>query len=90
MRILDLRKEAHHPPARNVIAMPYRLIGDLPTTVRSRLPEHAQEIYLAAFNSAWTNYAGLDVDQREEIAHRVAWAAVKRSYRKEGTQWTKR
>ena len=70
--------------------MPYELIEDLPNTVRSHLAERAQEIYLAAFNSAWTNYAGLDVDQLEEIGHRVAWAAVKRSHRKEGTQWTKR
>jgi cation transport regulator len=53
--------------------MPYELIEDLPNTVRSHLAERAQEIYLAAFNSAWTNYAGLDVDQLEEIGHRVAW-----------------
>jgi len=52
--------------------MPYELIEDLPNTVRSHLAERAQEIYLAAFNSAWTNYAGLDVDQLEEIGHRVA------------------
>ena len=58
--------------------MPYELVEDLPNTVRSHLAERAQDIYLAAFNSAWTNYAGLDVDQLEEIGHRVAWAEVRK------------
>lgn len=37
--------------------MPYATIHDLPKSVRHVLPEHAQEIYLAAFNNAWTEYA---------------------------------
>jgi cation transport regulator len=45
----------------------------------------AQDIYREAFNHAWGSYSG-DV-RREEIAHRVAWAAVKRKYEKVGKNW---
>ena len=61
--------------------MPYRSNIDLPASVRDHLPPHAQDIYRAAFNHAFTGRGG-DVRQ-EEIAHRTAWAAVKRSYVKE-------
>ena len=56
--------------------MPYATNTDLPERVRKVLPRHAQDIYRAAFNSAYERY-GRD---REAIAHRVAWAAVKRRY----------
>lgn len=56
--------------------MPYATNAELPVTLRKRLPRHAQEIYRAAFNEAFAHY-GAD---REAIAHRVAWAAVKRRY----------
>lgn len=69
--------------------MPYASIHDLPPSVSAHLPAHAQEIYRAAFNSAWDNYADRG-GMREEIAHRVAWAAVKRLYRKEGDRWVTR
>jgi cation transport regulator len=49
----------------------------------------AQEIHRAAFNRAWTHYADLGVEG-EETAHRVAWAAVKHRYRKDGEQWVER
>lgn len=68
--------------------MPYDTILDLPESVRSHLPRHAQEIFLAAFNHAWAEYA--DRIDREGIARRVAWAAVKRKYRKVGTDWVER
>jgi len=58
--------------------MPYEKVRDLPDSVRDNLPEHAQEIYKEAFNSAWEEY-GHD----EERAHRVAWGAVKKVYEKE-------
>lgn len=57
--------------------MPYDTPRDLPESVRTHLPEHAQEIYRAAFNSAWEEY-----NHDEERAHRVAWAAVKNKYAK--------
>lgn len=36
--------------------MPYKTINDLPDSVKDNVPEHAQEIYRAAFNSAWEQY----------------------------------
>lgn len=66
--------------------MPYASVDDLPASVRAHLPPHAQEIYLAAFNRAWIDYQDRG-ERREEIAHRVAWAAVKRKYRKTGDRW---
>ena len=66
--------------------MPYANVSDLPPPVR-RLPPHAQEIFLSAFNNAWQTYAGRDPRQQEEIAFRVAWAAVKKQYHKRGDTW---
>ena len=66
--------------------MPYSSISNLPDSVRDNLPKHAQEIYKEAFNSAWDEYADRDErrgdESREEAAHKVAWAAVKKKYRK--------
>ncbi|MEZ5829660.1 MAG: ChaB family protein [Dongiaceae bacterium] len=62
--------------------MPYPSNQDLPPPLRRVLPEHAQDIYRAAFNNAWQDYAG-----DEAIVHRIAWAAVKRKYRKIGGYW---
>lgn len=56
--------------------MPYATNADLPTAVRKNLPRHAQEIYRAAFNAAFERYGVA----HEAIVHRIAWAAVKRSY----------
>jgi len=67
--------------------LPYASIDDLPPPVRAHLPPHAQEIYLAAFNSAWEQYASRGPSQRERTAHRVAWAVVKHGYRKVGDRW---
>jgi len=67
--------------------MPYDNNSELPDSVRGALPEHAQDIYREAFNSAWDRYDDPDKrrgDQsREETAHRVAWAAVKEKYEKD-------
>lgn len=56
--------------------MPYATNGDLPARVHKVLPEHAQDIYRAAFNDAYAHYGAA----REAVAHRIAWAAVKRRY----------
>lgn len=66
--------------------MPYAKTSDLPDNVRDVLPRHAQEIYKEAFDSAWDQYDDPDERRgdasREETAHKVAWAAVKRKYEK--------
>ncbi len=65
--------------------MPYASNTELPEGVRRHLSAPAQTIYREAFNHAWVTYAR-DLRQ-EEIAHRVAWAAVKRKYQKIGKDW---
>jgi cation transport regulator len=69
-------------------AVPYVTNDDLPPSVRNHLPSHGQDIYREAFNHAWQEYA--DDSRLEEIAHRVAWAAVKKVYVKAGSQWVPR
>ncbi|MFP4397316.1 MAG: ChaB family protein [Desulfonatronovibrio sp.] len=66
--------------------MPYDQNSELPDQVRDNLPQKAQTIFRKAFNSAWEQYdspekrkGGAD---REETANRIAWSAVKKSYRK--------
>jgi cation transport regulator len=67
--------------------MPYDRLEELPESVRDVLPKHAQEIYRAAFNSAWDGYKEprerRGSESREEAAHKVAWAAVKHQYDKD-------
>lgn len=70
--------------------MPFASNDDLPLSVRMHLPPHAQDIFRAAFNSAWDTYGAKEPWRREEAAHRVAWAAVKKSYRKVGGDWVER
>ena len=74
--------------------MPYENVRDLPEGVRDNLPKHAQEIYVSAYNSAWDQYDEPEERRgdasREETAHRVAWAAVKKTYEKEGDKWVKK
>lgn len=63
--------------------MPYKSINELPDNVKSVLPDHAQDIYKEAFNSAYDQYDKPEERQgdasREETAHRVAWSAVKKA-----------
>jgi cation transport regulator len=68
--------------------MPYAVNDDLPPSVRNHLLPHAQDIFRAAFNNAFD--AHFDDPQREEIAFRIAWAAVKKKYRKMGPDWVAR
>jgi cation transport regulator len=74
--------------------MPYHTLDDLPENVTNVLPKHAQEIYRAAFNSAWDEYRDPDERRRdasrEETAHKVAWAAVKKEYEKDGDKWRRK
>jgi cation transport regulator len=76
--------------------MPYDNLSDLPDNVRDNLPKHAQEIYRAAYNSAWNQYKDPEDRRgdasREETAHKVAWSAVKNEYEKdeESGEWKAR
>ncbi|WP_449427741.1 putative cation transport regulator ChaB [Rhodanobacter umsongensis] len=66
--------------------MPYKAISELPDNVRNHVPKHAQEIYKKAFNSAWDEYSDKSErrgnESREEVAHKVAWSAVRKKYSK--------
>lgn len=72
--------------------MPYRTNQELPDSVKDYLPSHAQDIYREAFDSAWEEYRDPGKrrgdESREEVAHKVAWAAVKKKYEKVGEEWT--
>lgn len=69
--------------------MPYKNLNDLPSVVKDKLPKHAQEIYLKAFNHAWDEYKDPSKrrkgkeESQEQVCHKVAWAAVKSNYTKE-------
>lgn len=71
--------------------MPYDSNKDLPDRVKNNLPEHAQDIYREAYNNASTQYKDpkkrRGSESQEETAHKVAWAAVKEKYKKEGDKW---
>ncbi|MCU0534672.1 MAG: ChaB family protein [Hydrococcus sp. Prado102] len=54
--------------------MPYDTLEQLPNEVKEKLPQGAQQIFMAAFNSASSD--GLS----EEGAIKVAWNSVKNSY----------
>jgi cation transport regulator len=70
--------------------LPYQSTRDLPEAVRLSLPPHAQEIFRAAFNNAWVEYANRGPKGREAAAFRVAWAAVRKRYRKLDGRWVAR
>lgn len=74
--------------------MPYDRNADLPKSVRDSLPQGAQSVYRKAFNAAWKHYSEARKRRgsatREETAHRVAWTAVKSSYRKKGDRWVEK
>jgi cation transport regulator len=68
--------------------MPYETNADLPENLQRLLPPHAQDIYRAAFNNAFADHEG--DPRQEEAAHRIAWAAVKRSYVRTDEGWRRR
>lgn len=68
--------------------MPHRHNRDLPQPVRAHLPAHAQDIYQEAFNHTFDAHSG--DPRQEEASHRIAWAAVKRRYVKDGAIWVER
>ena len=57
------------------------------------LPSHAQKIYTKAHKNALKQYAspsrrrGGKRQSKEQVAHKVAWSAVKKEYKKKGDKW---
>lgn len=78
------------------VLVPYKTINELPDSVQSVLPKHAQDIYKEAFNSAYAQYVDPKErrgdEDREETAHKVAWSAVKKSGYQKGSddKWHKK
>lgn len=74
--------------------MPYKTNEDLPENIAHVLPNHAQDIYREAFNHAWQEYKNPEKrrgsSSQEETAHKIAWAAVKKKYKKNGDRWKRR
>jgi cation transport regulator len=68
--------------------MPYRVNADLPPSVRDHLPGPAQDIFREAFNAAYAAHA--HDPRQEEASFRIAWAAVKRLYEKDGDVWVRK
>jgi len=67
--------------------MPYDKKEDLPDRIKENLPKHAQDIFKEAYNHALEEYKDpnkrRDDSTLEEVAHKVAWAAVKNKYHKD-------
>lgn len=67
--------------------MSYETTRDLPGHLREHLPESVQEIYRITYNSVCQEYADpakyQDFSSPEEVAHHIAWAAVKKEIEKE-------
>lgn len=61
--------------------MPYSYPDNVPDAIK-KLPAHAQEIFVAAYNSAHKQYDG-----DEAKANAIAWAAVKKKYEKVKDKW---
>ena len=76
-------------------------IGDKQLSARTKkqidsLPEHAQEIYKKAHANALKQYQkpekrrGGKRQSAEQVAHKVAWAAVKNKYEKVRDRWVEK
>lgn len=70
--------------------MPFKSIDELPDTV-SDIPNKAKTIFMAAFNSAFSDTCKDEGDGKEACAMKVAWGAVKNKYEqdKDG-KWTEK
>jgi len=60
--------------------MPYQSVSELPPPVKDNLPTEAEKIFMKAYNSAWEQH-GKEKDA-EITCNSIAWAAVKRGYKK--------
>jgi cation transport regulator ChaB len=60
----------------------YESIEDLPPSLRSALPEEAQEVYLKAYQDSWDDYEGHEGGDlsRAAVAHRDGWNVMSQQY----------
>ncbi|HEX2408634.1 MAG TPA: ChaB family protein [Nitrososphaeraceae archaeon] len=72
-------------------------LSDITKERIDELPSHAQEIFKEAHSSALEQYKDPDKrrggkkESKEEVAHKVAWSAVKKKYKKdEDGKWIKK
>ena len=72
-------------------------LSDITKERIDELPAHAQEIFKEAHSSALEQYKNPDKrrggkkESNEEVAHKVAWSAVKKKYKKgEDDKWIKK
>jgi|SRR5687767_2507685 len=72
-------------------------LSDITKERINELPSHAQEIFKEAHSSALEQYEDPDKrrggkkESNEEVAHKVAWSAVKKKYKKgEDGKWIKK
>ena len=75
-----------------------RARGTLSTRTKKQidsLPEHAKEKYKEAHANALKQYQksekrrGGKNQSAEQVAHKVAWAVVKKKYKKQGDTWAR-
>lgn len=66
--------------------MPYNSVDDAPST----LPVSAKKIWIAAYNSAWKDAKGSAKAEKEKTAAKIAWAAVKKQFTKDGDKWVRK
>lgn len=66
------------------MATTYNTVTDLPRAIRDELPEHAQEIYRAAYNLAVEEHRASNPDPDEDELHgmadQAAWMRVQMEY----------
>jgi len=68
--------------------MPYEKNEDLPEAVREKYTDHEQDIFRAAFNSAWSGTCEGKED-KEECAFKIAHSAVENAQKDERKEQTK-
>ena len=74
--------------------MPYKTNKELPEKIRKNIPQGAQTIFRKVYNNAHKQYKEPGKRRgkisRTEVANKVAWHAVKKSYKKVKDKWIKR
>jgi cation transport regulator len=85
--IKDINKITKKFSDKNIMQGMFKSTDDIPENLKELLPPHAQHIYMKSHNRALLEYQ--DPKKRKlggsltEVAHRVAWAAVKSKYYKD-------